>query len=130
MLAVAESLVSPVGGSETVAVFEIVDPSTAPAFTAWVNVRVWVSPASSEPGQVIVAPARVHTPAGPTDVTMVGVPTPVTGKVSVITSGFAVVANGPTMSAGPLLVTEMVHVTVPLCDTSGLGLAVFEIARS
>ena len=130
VLAVDESFVSPVRGSLTVAVFVTVEPSVAPAFTVWVNVRVWVWPAFSEPGHVIVAPERVQAPAGPTDDTSVGVPTPVIGNVSVTTSGFAVVADGPTMSPGPLFVTAIVQVIVPACDTSGVGLAVLVIARS
>ena len=92
--------------------------------------RVWVWPAFSEPGHVIVLPARVHAPAGPIDDTRVGAPTPVAGKVSVITSGLAVVADGPTMLPGPLFVTAMVHVIVPPDATSGVGLTDLVMPRS
>ena len=121
---------SPVFGSETDAVFESTVPSAVPAFTLCVKVRTCWPPAGNPEGHVMVLPDRVQDPAGPVDETRTGVPTPLDGKVSVTTSGFASVAAGPSMSPGPMLVTVIVHVTVSPCATPGLGLATFVIARS
>ena len=118
--AVLELLVVGVLPSVTVAVFVTTVPIPAPGLRTWVYTSVSVAPAARPLVQVIVLPLRVHGPAAPVWVPATGVfAVPPPGKLSVITSGFAVVLSGPSMSPGPLLVTAMVQVTVPLGLTVG-----------
>ena len=79
---------------------------------------------------MVVDATSAQGPAGPTAPVRLAAPALVTGNVSVTMSGFEVVSTGPFMSPGPLLVTVMVQVMVPLGDTYGVGLAVLVIVRS
>ena len=79
------------------------------------KVRVSVAEAARPFVQVIVLATSEHGPAGPVWVERVVLPMPTEGKVSVMTSGFAVVSSGPAIGPGPLLRTETVQVTTPPC---------------
>src|SRR5690242_8597143 len=118
--AVLELLVVGVLPSVTVAVLVYTVPAVALLLTTWVYCTVSVAPAARPFAHVIVLPARLHGPAGPVWVDADG-PKMVLplGKLSVITSGFAAVSSGPVIGPGPLLVTEMVHVIVPVGFTVG-----------
>ena len=62
-MSLAESLVSPVLASVTVAVLVIVVPGATPLLTVWVKVKTWDAPAARPAGQVIVPQAYVQVPA-------------------------------------------------------------------
>ena len=115
---VLESFVSPVFGSDTVAVFADHRAGAREARHGLRHDENLDPPAGSPDAHVMTPPARLQAPAAPVADWRLAAPTPALGNVSVTTSGFEPVATGPFMSPGPLLVTVMVQVIVPLGDTS------------